>query len=167
MKKLYLLRHAEAQNDFSIDDKERALSEHGKIQSYKIGEYLKAQDITIDLALCSSANRTKMTLGAVIDAGAKIKKTTFQDSLYNAPTSAILDSILGSDASIERLLVVAHNPGIHQLAHMMAEKGDIKEIQKLSLDYAPATLSIYTIESDTWAKITKEKIALDKVITPK
>lgn len=165
-KKLYLLRHAEAPNDFTVDDKNRALSAHGQAQAQHVGEYLKAENITIDLALCSTATRTKMTLESIVEASATIKKTEFQDSLYNAPTSAILESIQNCPADINNILVVAHNPGIHQLAYRLAENGNNQEIQKLSFSYAPATLSIYTIEHDNWAEITKTLITLDKVITP-
>ncbi len=166
MKKIYLLRHAESPLDLSMDDKDRILSAHGKVQALNVGSYLTKQKITIDLAICSDATRTKMTLANVVDAGVTIKKTNYQDALYNAPAKHILNAIQQCDANIESVLIVAHNPGIHRLAHMLGERGNIRKAQKLGFAYDPATLSIFDIESDNWANVTSAIITLNDVVIP-
>lgn len=144
MPKLYLLRHAHAESDFSLDDKERPLSAHGIIQAKALAPQIK----NIQKTLCSSANRTQMTAQSIKDAGGNLGAIEYQDDLYNAPAGDILNAI--QSCGTENLLIIAHNPGIHLLARSMANKGDQNQLEQLSIFYNPATLSIFNCDIESW-----------------
>ena len=93
MPKLFLLRHTEASSSLDTSDAERTLTTHGIDQAQKVGEFLKQQGAEIDLAICSGAKRTLMTLSAVEETFPTIKKSEINDKLYNAPAGEILNTI--------------------------------------------------------------------------
>ena len=144
MPKLYLLRHAEASGGFNLPDKERPLTDHGISQATLITPHL----IDIDIVYCSSATRTQMTLKAVIDGGVEINDQEILDNLYNAPADILLQTIKESDT--KNILVIAHNPGIHQLAAGLTADGEVKKINHLMSMYPPASLSIFDCDIENW-----------------
>ncbi len=151
MKKLYLLRHAQADSHTGVDDKARALTAHGILQAGYVGDYLRDQNITIDSVLCSSARRTKMTFSEIKNSRVTIKKEQFLDKLYNAPAGDLLYAL--QQAQGDNVLMVAHNPGIHQLANMIVGDSNSQIEQQLMLGYHPATLSVFECDCDAWADI--------------
>lgn len=164
MKKLFLLRHAEASNDLGADDHDRSLTPNGLNQASKVGGYLKNHNYMIDLVLCSSARRTKMTLKGLQDGGAVISKKEYSDTLYNAPASHLMNELFGSSG--DNVLIIAHNPGIHQFSGLMVQKGDPEYIERLMFGYAPATLSIFECPFNEWADASENKSTLIDLFTP-
>lgn len=147
MRKLYLLRHAEAPSAFDVDDFHRDLSEHGENQARNVGQYIE----NIDMVLASSAVRTRRTLETAIadrDPPDKIKLT---DDLYNASAEKILTEIKEIDA--QNLLIVAHNPGIHQLAFQLARDDGSQIYTSLSQGYPPCSLLILECDINDWSAI--------------
>ncbi|MEM9469473.1 MAG: histidine phosphatase family protein [Pseudomonadota bacterium] len=147
MKKLYLLRHAEASSDFSSDDKDRSLTSHGVAQARLLAHHF----IDIDITLCSSAKRTQMTAEAVKESDGNLGTIEYQDFLYNAPAGDLLGAL--QERSENNVLIIAHNPGIHMLARSIADKGDQEQRDKLSLFYPPASLSIFDCDIESWKQL--------------
>ena len=160
MKKLYLLRHAQADSALSGEDKDRPLSAHGTAQTATVAPHLK----NIDLCLCSSAKRTCMTLQGLEENGAQIKRVEYLDSLYNAPMGDILSEL--QKCAENNILIIAHNPGIHQLAGNLAGTGDNAQMEKVKLFYQPATLSVFECEIDQWNHIHLQSNKLTDLIIP-
>jgi len=161
MLKLYLLRHAQAAGSFDVDDYQRPLTLHGIEQAQSLSPSLP----DIHLCLCSSALRTKMTLEGLQKKEANIDKTTFSDELYNAPTGALINAIQQSGTA-QNLLLIAHNPGIHQLANILARENNNEQRERLRFDYAPATLSVFDCDIKDWKDIQPAQNKLiDLVIT--
>lgn len=160
MPKLYLLRHAEAPGSFDVPDKQRPLSAHGIKQAERLNNALAG----IDIALCSSAKRTRMTLQGAIDSGASVNKIEYLDALYNASASGMLEII--QSQTVDNILIIAHNPGIHALANMLIGDGDKSLRNKLAISYHPATLSIIECESDSWQTIQPAANTLIDLIIP-
>lgn len=138
MRKIYLLRHAEATSEFSAPDKDRRLTNFGKSQATEMGIILSQHQI--NHVLCSSAARTQETLKELQNAGAVFGEVKIIDELYNAPADILSIHIENTKGNV---LLIAHNPGIHQLAFQMAQDGDDALINQLAMGYAPATLSIF------------------------
>jgi len=160
MPKLYLLRHAQAASDFSTEDKDRPLTQHGIIQAQFLATYIT----NIQKTLCSSATRTQMTAQAIKDASGNLGTIEYQDHLYNAPVGDILNAI--QTCGSENLLVIAHNPGIHMLARSLADKGDKVKLEKLNIFYNPATLSIFDCDIENWRDIQPQNNTLLDLIIP-
>lgn len=160
MPKLYLLRHAEAGSALSGDDKDRPLTPRGQEQAAKIATHIK----DIDICLCSTAKRTQMTLEIAHENGAEIKKIEFFDELYNAPAGSILATL--QKRSEQNILIVAHNPGIHQLAGTLVGDGVQEQVEKLRLFYNPATLSAFDCPLENWQGIQPQENTLVDLVIP-
>ena len=107
----------EASASLGTADIERILTSHGVDQAKRVGNHLIQSGADIDLAFCSIAKRTQMSLLTVQVVGVTFRKTEYIKNLYNAPAENILDYIKKSSA--ENIMVVAHNPGIHELARSL------------------------------------------------
>ncbi len=161
MRKLYLMRHADAPMAYDMLDKDRPLSPHGIDQTKSIAPHLEP----IDHVLCSSATRTKMTCEALIESGAKIGKIDYLDDLYNAPAGVLLENL--QSALSQNIMIIAHNPGIHALANMLVkDEANNTQIEQLRLFYNPATLSIFKCITDDWKNIEVGENQLSNLIIP-
>lgn len=151
MPKLYILRHAEAENDFSMSDHKRSLTEYGVRQAIEIGKNLN----DIDIAISSSATRTKQTLENAVSQN-QSKKIEFLDDLYNASADQLLQTVQSQDA--QNILIVAHNPGIHMFAHQLANKNEASShLDNLSTAYPPCTLTILECDIESWSELEYQR----------
>lgn len=115
MDRVILLRHAKAErNAASGDDFDRALDERGVSDARLMGKVLAAAGFKPDLALVSPAARTVQTWEAAAEALGET--TTRQDSgLYHAAAVTLRRRIEELEGRSGALILVGHNPGIHQL----------------------------------------------------
>lgn len=133
---LVLMRHAEAA-DFAPGrgDRERPLTDRGHAQARGAG--VRFRDLGLDRAFVSGARRTRETAA---DLGLTCPVETV-DRLYNADPDTIAEVIadayaVAPDAAV---LVVAHNPGIHQLVLDLADLDGSPEGARLAYSFPTAT----------------------------
>ena len=130
--KLILMRHAQAEWGFGVEDHDRALSAKGQVEAHSLGTWLTAHDHQPSLALISDAKRTQQTFVALN----QTCKTAVLTELYLAESESLLLAIQNIETNC--LLVLAHNPGIGELA---VDVIDTKPAHPRFLDYPPgATL---------------------------
>ena len=158
-KYLYILRHAQADMGFNQKDADRPLTAHGYEQAKNITAHLK----NIDMALCSSAVRTRETLETAIAHGETPNKIKFTHDLYNASADIILQEI--RDVYAQNLLIVAHNPGVHLVAHELTKSDNSPLHDKLSMSYPPCNLTILECDIEDWSTIGKNSNQLLDFIT--
>jgi phosphohistidine phosphatase len=154
----------EASASLGTKDIERILTSHGIDQAKRVGNYLIQTGADIDLAFCSIAKRTQMSLLTVQVVGTSIHKTEYIQKLYNASAGDILHFIQKSDA--ENIMVVAHNPGIHELARTLVGDGDKEKIEKLNIFYSPGTLSVINCPVKKWKDIQPGQNTLEDLFIP-
>lgn len=118
MKTLLLVRHAKtAPAGEHQSDHQRALEDVGVTAAGKLAHYLKKKSYDVDVMLVSSANRTQTTAQILLTAMAEHPpQVVVSDELYLASADTLWQAISGADASIQDLMVVAHNPGLEELA---------------------------------------------------
>ncbi len=166
MKKLFILRHGEAANPTGgQSDRDRSLTPYGVQSMEALGRHLRDLDLLPGLILVSSARRTQMTASAV--AGAAYGGTLqIEDDLYNADPHQIIEAVHLSDDRHEALMVVAHNPGIHQAALSLAGRGDPELISRLAHDYRPGSLTIFECPVASWRDVSWRANRLIDFIVP-
>lgn len=147
MKQLLLLRHGDTQDDSPTGaDKDRPLTKRGVEQAAYIRRYLEDNDLVPDLIMSSDAKRTRETVQAMDfdDIG-----TIYETSLYHAPAMRLFDEVFTTDNNTDRLMLVAHNPGIYELARILAGEND----QDFYDGYPTCGLSIFEWDVDDWQDI--------------
>ncbi|TMQ90523.1 histidine phosphatase family protein [Actinomadura soli] len=116
MPTLIVLRHAKAVAGLGIPDIDRTLNDRGRRDAAATGEWLRANDLAPDLVLCSTAARTRETL-ALLDVDAEV---SFESGIYDNDADELLDLVGRSPDDAGRVLLVGHNPSVHQLVHDLA-----------------------------------------------
>lgn len=117
MHRLILMRHAEAESRAPQGggDIDRPLSSRGRDDAARMGQALASRGFRPDLALVSAAVRTRQTWEQVQDALGDVE-TQVLDHLYDANARTLRDEVEINEDFEGCVLVLAHNPGIHQLA---------------------------------------------------
>ena len=126
MLRLLLLRHAKAERGQSGGrDHERTLAPRGRDDAPRLGAYMARHRLIPDLALVSTATRTRETWALAAPAFAKPPPVEFEEQVYEATPQSILKVIGSVGPEVRTLLVVGHNPGLQELAAMLAATGDV------------------------------------------
>ena len=123
MRQLLLLRHAKSSwDDPALSDHSRPLNARGRRAAAAMAGALRELGLAPQIVLVSSARRTLQTLDALGPLpGAPVIEAT--DDLYLAPWTALLSALRGVPAELRSVLLVAHNPGLHDLVLALSAEG--------------------------------------------
>lgn len=165
---LTLLRHAKAETGSSTqDDKARGLTERGVKATEYIGRYMREKALSPDKVLCSSAIRTTETLMKIERVYNHTLPVEYSDKLYLASAGEILNVIASVDAGVHHLMVVAHNPGVHELCLKLARDGDEKLIDKMAIKFPTCALATFKCHTPDWGVLKDARCKLLDFATPK
>lgn len=114
MKTLILMRHGEAAQ--ASTDFERALTPRGQQQVRESAREVDQINFTLRRVLTSSAPRATATAELVASELGFQAPIEAYSSLYLAPAGRYLEMIKSSPSETTGLVLVAHNPGISELA---------------------------------------------------
>jgi phosphohistidine phosphatase len=159
MRTLLLLRHAKSSSDDpELEDHERPLNKRGKRDAPRIGRLLAAEQLIPELALCSSARRTRDTAFAALRACGYDREIRVLRSLYMAGPEACLQVLSALGQSPGRVLLVAHSPGLEALIELVTGE---------SVELPTAALARIDLEIDGWRKAAGAAGTLRNVWRPK
>lgn len=122
MKRLILMRHAKTEPwTEGIDDFGRALTQQGHEDARRMAEELVAQGWSPELILVSSARRARETCAevAAVVTGEKVRP---MESLYLTGVRGLAEAVRQNDGP-ETLMVIGHNPGLHDFALSILKEG--------------------------------------------
>lgn len=160
---LILMRHATADADGG-GDHARALSLQGVGEARAVGQDWPDWLSWPDHALVSDARRTQQSLQALAETRS-LAKTESESGLYLASAAAMLERIQRVPTGIHSLLVLGHNPGIHELALLLVPLSERREspmlMGALTKGFAPADLCVLWIpERMVWAHLAPHEARL-------
>ena len=138
MKKLFLLRHAHAEN--SVPDFNRKLNEIGISKCKDLSVVLAPYSDHIDYILSSSSARTSQTIKNSLPNNI----IHFDYDCYNASLEYLLMKLQGIDSKYNFILLVGHNPNISELASLF-----LREIMILK----PGGLALFNCNIDFWYEL--------------
>jgi phosphohistidine phosphatase len=125
MRQLVLLRHAKAAIDSETgEDFDRPLAVRGQEDAPVVAQALVEAGADPQVVLVSEAKRTRETWALVSPAFPKAE-VRFLKSLYLCPSETVAAE--AEKAGAERVMVVAHNPGLHELASRLAHRNNALE----------------------------------------
>ena len=154
VKTLYLLRHAKAESQSPSGDAGRKLTKGGRRAADAIAAFLGSLAPPPALLLCSPAIRTRETLERVVPALPRRPLIAYEDAIYLAEPEALLRLLRETPESMGSVLLIGHNPGLHELAvRLVADPGP------LAAEFPTAGLAVLRIEEE-WAKLRWRGAAL-------
>jgi phosphohistidine phosphatase len=162
---LMLLRHAKSSwNDAKLGDHERPLDKRG----HAAGRLLAAHFATLQppaLVLCSSALRTRQTLEHIRPAFATPPQILVEDGLYLASALALRNRIAEVPDAVESVLVIGHNPGLHELALVLGAGAPPRLTARLAGKFPTGALTSFRL-AGPWGAILAAPIELVAYVTP-
>jgi len=146
MATLHLLRHLKSSwDDPGMDDFERPLNARGLRDADTLAAAVATAGLAPGLVLCSSARRTRETLARVVPALAGDHRIELDSELYLAPADRILARLRRVPGEVAAVLVIGHNPGLHDLAVLLASAGPAESRRRLAEKFPTGSLA--TIEA--------------------
>jgi phosphohistidine phosphatase len=168
MKRLLLLRHAQAEAGEAGGDRDRKLAPLGRSELDRIARRLQLPDLRPDLALVSPARRTRETWD-VVKGPRSEAAVSFAEQIYNASAEQLLDLVrevdgVVADGPAERTLLVGHNPGISELAYNLAGTGE--GLERLLRGLPTAGVAVIEFDVEAWREIEPGQGRLAELFTP-
>lgn len=148
MKRLILMRHGKAERSNPGGDFERGLTERGFADAALMGRLLGDEDLTPDLALVSAARRTQDTWRGV-SASFPDARAIHLRSLYHAAADRILFEIEAHAEDAETLMVIGHNPGLHELTLGLLRQGGAGSalLARAESRFPTSTIAAFTFDA--------------------
>ncbi len=122
---LYIMRHAKSDwSGSGISDIDRPINQRGQKNAKQIGQWMQDHEYIPQGIISSPALRARQTIELVTDQLHDIdsKNIIYEKDLYLANIAALLDCIRKYKQNLNSLMLVAHNPGLEQLVHYLANK---------------------------------------------
>jgi phosphohistidine phosphatase len=168
MRRLMLLRHAKAEKGApGARDHDRQLAPRGHDDAQQLGAYMAHHALLPDLVIASGAARVQETWAGIGKAFKRAPKLRSDDRLYNADAGRILGVIQEVDSGVHTLLVVGHNPGLHDLGRLLIASGDVEAREQLSEGMPTSGLLVIDIAFDDWSKLHPQCGRLDRFVSPR
>ncbi len=123
MKSLLVLRHAKSSwNDPTLKDHDRPLNKRGKRDAPRMGDLLADEQLLPDLIVSSTAARARTTADTVAASADYTGDVLYTEDLYHAGFGQFVRVLSALDDRYERVMVVAHNPGIEDLVERLGRR---------------------------------------------
>ena len=166
--RLILLRHAKAEKaEPGMGDHERLLTARGRADASRIGAYMARHALIPDGGLVSTARRTRETWDAVVSAYPAAPAVAFNERLYNAQAETILTVIKEAGTGPATLLVIGHNPGLHDAARLLIATGEVEARERLAEGLPTSGLAVIDFTGRDWRKLHPHSGRLDRFVSPR
>ncbi|MDB1088410.1 histidine phosphatase family protein [Streptomyces sp. ACA25] len=151
-RRIVLLRHAKADWP-QVSDHERPLAERGRKDAPAAGQWLATAGVVPDLALCSTATRTRETWKLAVPELPQRPRTVYDERLYDATAGELIAVINEVDDEVTDLLLVGHNPGMHALAEALAGAAEPDALARMNRSSFPTAAMAVLSHTGSWKTV--------------
>jgi phosphohistidine phosphatase len=169
-RRLMLLRHAKTERAAPGErDRDRKLTARGRSDAPLIGAYMARHSLVPDLAVVSPAQRAQETWTLIATALGKTPRVINDERIYNAGTGSLIALIgeIGDTQAARSLLIVGHNPGLHDIAVRLASSGEVALRERLTEKLPTAGLVVIEFAFDDWSRVHRHGGRLEHFIMPR
>jgi phosphohistidine phosphatase len=167
VQRLMLLRHGKAlKSEPGQRDFDRGLAPRGVSDSEKLGAFLTRHKLLPQRVLVSPAVRTRETWARAALVCSAAPPPKYDPRLYDATAEAIL-TVIKETSKANQVLVVGHNPGLHELAVRLIASGDVESRERLQENLPTAGLVVIDFAVGTWDKVHPRSGRLELFVEPR
>jgi phosphohistidine phosphatase len=167
MGRLLLLRHSKTERGAAGGrDRDRKLTARGRADAPAIGAYMVRHRLLPDLALVSPAVRAEETFELAAAEFKKQPRVVWEERIYNASAETLLRLVCETGAA-ETLLLVGHNPGLHDLALRLVASGDTEMRERLNEKLPTSGLVVIDFAVDEWSRVQANTGRLERFVSPR
>jgi phosphohistidine phosphatase len=170
---LMLLRHAKTETDApSGRDKDRRLDDRGHRDAAQIGDWIAHHPPFPNIVLVSPAVRATQTWDIAWDAmkdRVAPPQVELLPELYGAAPAQLLQTIRTATIpdSPKSLMLVGHNPGMHEIALMLMGSGEQASRKALADNLPTAGLAVFDFDVKDWGDVAYRRGRLVLFVSPK
>lgn len=164
-RRIVLLRHAKAEWSQAADH-ERPLAERGRKDAPVAGRRLADSGTVFDLALCSTATRTRETWKLAVHEFPQRPRTVYEERLYEASLGELIALFNETSDEVRNLLVIGHNPGMHGAADALSGQAEGEALARMTRDGFPTAAYAVVEFSGSWKGLEQGVGKLAEYWTP-
>ena len=148
MKNLFLMRHGKSSWQYNIGDQDRPLLERGINDGYLVGRELAINQIEIDFAFSSPANRALHTAMICLkELKFPMKNFEVSSDIYDFSGNQVLNFIKTRSNNMDTILIFGHNHAFTHLANSLGDK---------HIDNVPTSGFVHIrFKENSWGKISQ------------
>jgi phosphohistidine phosphatase len=166
MRTVILLRHAKSSwSDSTLSDIDRPLAPRGERAARRIAKYMRKKSMHPALVLCSPSVRTRQTLDAIEPSLGKSCLVELSPELYAATDGQLLERLQALPESVDSVMLIGHNPGLHDLAIVLASRS--ADLERLKEKFPTGALAAFAVSSETWASLSPGDAELVDYVVPR
>ena len=161
-----LLRHGKSSwSDSTLADIDRPLAPRGERAAKRIAKYMRRKRICPALVLCSPSLRTRQTLETIEPSLGKRSQVELVPQLYAASEAELLERLQALPDSVGSVMLVGHNPGLHDLALALASRG--ADLPQLEQKFPTGALATLVVDGESWADLSPGDAELVDYVVPR
>ena len=168
MHQLLLLRHGKSSWESpATPDRDRPLNARGRRSAGAIGAAMRELGLTPDLILVSPARRTMETMSA-LEPWDDTPLIEPLDDLYLASEARLLVTLQEVAEPVRTVLLIGHNPGIHELAMTLTDPRISAEKLMLGVQggFPTGALAEFVVNGP-WSRLAGGSQILTRFLTPR
>jgi phosphohistidine phosphatase len=166
-RRLLLLRHAKSAWPDGVADHERPLAERGRKAAQLIGRFMAQEGLIPSLTMVSDARRTRETWALARNEILRPLICHDCPAIYEASAAAILAEVRRIEPEFRTVLIVGHNPGLQDLALMLAGSGRPEAMKAIADKYPTGALAVLDFALPTWQSISPGSGTLKRFVKPR
>jgi phosphohistidine phosphatase len=151
-RRIVLLRHAKADWP-QVSDHDRPLAERGRKDAPVAGRRLADTEIPFDLALCSTAARTRETWKLAVHELPDRPRTVYEERLYEASLGELIAVVNEIPDDVRNVLLIGHNPGMHALADALSGEAEGELLARMGRSGFPTSAFAVVGFSGSWKSV--------------
>lgn len=90
-----------------------------------------------------------------------------EPKLYEASPKALLAVLQEEPGDAHTILLVGHNPGVQELAVLLAGSGDSEARHRLQEKFPTSAVAVLDFATDAWRDLKPSSGRLDRFVTPR
>jgi len=155
-RQLVLLRHTKSAWP-DLPDHERPLANRGRRDAPAVGRWLLEAGSMPDRVLCSTARRARETWKLMVpELGPHPPSVSYADQVYDAHCDTLLDLVRQTEPAASSILLIGHNPGVQDLALMLAAAPDSDTnavlLQRVTAKFPTGAVAVLAF-SGAWSRL--------------
>ena len=140
MKKLYIIRHTQKDENSSPEDYFIKLTPQGLDDAVALANLLETKDINPDLIVSSPALRARKTAKIISKTLGFEKNIMYNEVMYQGYLEEVIEAITFTFHTVETLIIVGHNPLLSNLAsHLVGYKNHLDMGTCVAIEFDTST----------------------------
>jgi phosphohistidine phosphatase len=163
-RRLILLRHAKSAWP-DVPDHERPLAGRGRRAPPAAGRWLRESGFVPDRVLCSTAGRARETWQLAEEGLGTHPPTTFEDRVYGASATELLDLTRQTPSGVRTLMIVGHEPAMRDLTLELASAQPDEALELVRAKFPTAAIAVLAFTCG-WPELAPGRARLADFVVP-